>query len=72
MKGYESNMKISDIIELAKLGYKPGDIKELLSMETDKKDPEPDDKKDPEPDDKKDPEPDKKDPEDPFEKLAKT
>ena len=51
-------MKISDIIELAKLGYKPGDIKELLSM-----DPEP--KKDPEPDDKKDPE-------DPFEKLAKT
>ena len=72
MKGYESNMKISDIIELAKLGYKPGDIKELLSMETDKKDPEPDDKKDPEPD-KNDPEPDdKKDPEDPFEKLAKT
>lgn len=70
MKGYESNMKISDIIELAKLGYKPGDIKELLSMETDKKDPEPDDKKDPEPE--KDPEPDKKDPEDPFEKLAKT
>lgn len=71
MKGYESNMKISDMIELAKLGYKPGDIKELLSMETDKKDPEPDDKKDPDPD-KKDPEPDKKDPEDPFEKLAKT
>ena len=64
-------MKISDMIELAKLGYKPGDIKELLSMETDKKDPEPDDKKDPDPD-KKDPEPDKKDPEDPFEKLAKT
>ena len=53
-------MKIADIIELAKLGWKPSDVKELLSMETD---PKPEDPK---------PEDPKEKPEDPFEKLAKS
>lgn len=35
-------MKFSDIIDLAKAGYKPSDIKELLQLQ------EPDDKKEPE------------------------
>ena len=63
-------MKIADIIELAKLGWKPSDVKELLSMETDPKpeDPKPED---PKPEDPK-PEDPKEKPEDPFEKLAKS
>lgn len=47
-------MNIKDIIALAKAGYKPGEIKELLELAV--PDPEPE-KKDPEPD----PEPEKKD-----------
>ena len=35
-------MKFSDIVELAKAGYKPSDIKELLTLK------EPDDKQEPE------------------------
>lgn len=49
-------MNIKDIIALAKAGYKPGEIKELLELAV--PDPEPE-KKDPEPD----PEPERKDPE---------
>lgn len=58
-------MKMTDIIELARLGYKPSDIKELLSMESETA---PDDKKtepEPELETKKDPEPDA------FEKLVR-
>lgn len=68
-------MKFSDIVTLAKAGYKPKDVKELMALDTEKTEPEPDDKKDkkdPDPDpeatdpEHKDPEPDtKKDPEDP-------
>lgn len=57
-------MKFSEIITLAKQGYKPGDIKELMALaepEEEKADPEPE-KKDPEPE-KKNPEPEKKEPE---------
>lgn len=66
MKGDDNHMKMTDIIELARLGYKPSDIKELLSMEPetatdDKTKTEPE----PEPETKKDPEPDA------FEKLAR-
>ena len=49
-------MNIKDIIALAKAGYKPGEIKELLELAV--PDPEPE-KNDPEPD----PEPENKDPE---------
>lgn len=47
-------MKFSDIVDLAKAGYKPSDIKELLTLK------EPDDKQEPEAD-KKGTEPDEPD-----------
>ena len=61
-------MKLADMIELARLGFKPSDIKELLSM------PDPSESNDPKEDPKKDPKKDpKEDPkEDPFGKLAKS
>lgn len=64
-------MKFSDIVALAKAGYKPADVKELLDLcETD-----PETKKDPEPEKKEeipDPKEQGKEPEvDIFEKLAK-
>ena len=66
-------MKFSDIVALAKAGYKPADVKELLDLcETD-----PETKKDPEPEKKgNEKEPEKKEQEkepeeDIFEKLAK-
>lgn len=69
-------MKFSEIITLAKQGYKPGDIKELMSLadpEEEKADPEPE-KKETEPE-KKNPEPEKKEPEENYkvivEKLKK-
>ena len=56
-------MKITDIIALAKQGYKPADIKELLTLAEPEKDPEPKKEKDPEPEKdqekEKDPEPEK-------------
>lgn len=69
MKGNENQMKLSDIIALAKAGYKPGDIKELLSIDEFKQD----DKKDPDKKDEKKDEAGKNDPdkiEDPFAKLV--
>lgn len=56
-------MNLKDILELAKQGYKPSDIKELieLSKEDPKEDPKDDPKKDPKEDPKGDP---KKDPKD--------
>lgn len=66
-------MKLADIIALAKAGYKPSDIKELLTIDEAK----PDDKKDPDKKDEKKEEkktdPGKNDPEeneDPFTKLV--
>jgi len=62
-------MKLSDIIALAKAGYKPSDIKELLTID----EPKPDDKKDPEKKEEKKTEPGKNEPpeiEDPFTKLV--
>ena len=47
-------MKFSDILDLAKQGYKPSDIKELLSIDTDTKpEQETDMKSEPEQDYKK-------------------
>ena len=47
-------MKFSDILDLARQGYKPSDIRELLSMELEPKpEPEPEPKPEPEPDYKK-------------------
>ena len=62
-------MKLTDIIELAKQGYKPADIRELLKIETEtepqpQQDPEPQPEQsaeDPEPEQSaEDPEPDYK------------
>ena len=53
-------MKLTDIIELAKQGYKPADIRELLKIETET---EPQPQQDPEPQPEQsaeDPEPDYK------------
>lgn len=62
---------IKDLADLARAGYKPGDVKDLIESlkDTEPKDPEP---KDPEPKEPKEPEP--KDPEpkeveNAFEKL---
>lgn len=63
-------MKFSDIVALAKAGYKPSDVKDLLELcETD---PKVKDKEPPEDvkDEKK--EPDEKDIEDAFKKLAES
>ena len=52
-------MKFSDILDLARQGYKPSDIRELLSMtepEPEQK-PEPKPETEPEPDPKPEPEP---------------
>ena len=49
-------MTIADIIALAKQGYKPGDIKELIELAKTVPEPAPE-KKEPEPE-KKEPEPD--------------
>ena len=54
-------MTIADIIALAKQGYKPGDIKELIELAKTVPEPAPE-KKEPEPE-KKEPEPEKKEPE---------
>ena len=52
-------MKFSDILDLARQGYKPSDIRELLSMEIEPKpEPEPEPKPEPKPEQK--PEPDYK------------
>lgn len=56
-------MKFSDILDLARQGYKPSDIRELLSMDTEpepKPEPEPETKPDTEPEPKPEPEPDYK------------
>ena len=45
-------MKFDDIIALAKAGYKPNEVKELLAMAT-----EPEPEKEPEPEPEKEPEP---------------
>lgn len=54
-------MKFTDLIALAKQGYSPKDIKDLLALA----EPEPEDPKDTEPEDPKDTEPEQKDPKDP-------
>ena len=60
-------MKFQDIVDLAKAGYKPSDIKELLELtETD---PETKKKEVPEVPEKKDPEP--KEEVDPFVEITK-
>lgn len=69
MKGNENQMKLSDIIALAKAGYKPSDIKELLAIDESKQEPE---KKEEKKEEKKD-DPGKNEPEqndDPFAKLV--
>lgn len=62
-------MKFSDILDLARQGYKPSDIRELLSMDTE---PEPEPKPEPEqkpvPDPKPGPEPEPE-PEPDYKKL---
>lgn len=62
-------MKFSDIVALAKAGYKPSDVKVLLELcetnpETSKKDPDPEPDPEPEKDEKREPELDA------FEKLV--
>lgn len=47
-------MKFSDILDLARQGYKPSDIRELLSMDTE---PEPEPKPEPKPEPEPEPEP---------------
>ena len=64
-------MKFSDILDLARQGYKPSDIKELLSLNTDlvnepDPEPEPEPKPEPEPEPKPEPEPE---PEPDYRKL---
>lgn len=62
-------MKFQDIVDLAKAGYKPSDIKELLELtETD---PETKKKEVPEVPDKKDPDPKEKEEVDPFIAITK-
>lgn len=64
-------MEIKDLLELARLGYKPNDIKELLALKTE--DPKEDDSKEdlnPDDSDKSD-EKDKDKSEDPIEAIIK-
>lgn len=72
-------MKFSDILDLARQGYKPSDIRELLSMDTEpepkpdtkpetKPEPEPEPKPEPEPNPEPEPEP-KPDPEPDYKKM---
>lgn len=67
-----SKISIQDIIDLAKAGYKPSDVKELFELAdtADGKEKEPEAKKPEEPkqEEKKEPE----ETEDAFEKLAKS
>lgn len=54
-------MKFSDIITLAKAGYKPGEIKELLELATpEEPEPQPEPVPEPEPAPEPEPEPDYK------------
>lgn len=70
-------MKLTDIIELAKQGYKPSDIRELLKIETEtepqpQQDPEPEPETQPEPEPETQPEPEqetKPEPEQDYKKL---
>ena len=68
-------MKFTDILDLARQGYKPADIKELLSLNTDpvnEPDPEPEPKPEPEPGPEPEPEPGPKpepEPEPDYKKL---
>ena len=66
-------MEIKDILELARLGYKPNDIKELLAFKPE--DPKKDDSEDLNPDDSDDSDKsDKKEqkkPEDPIDAIIK-
>lgn len=64
-------MKFSDILDLARQGYKPADIKELLSLNTDPvNEPDPEPKPEPEPEPKPEPEPEPKpEPEPDYKKL---
>ena len=71
-------MKFSDILALAKNGYSPKDIKDLLALsdpdepEQEKPEPEPDQKQEPEPEQKQEPEPEQKqEPDKPDDKDAK-
>ena len=60
-------MKFSDILDLARQGYKPSDIKELLSINTENEPkPEPEPKTETEPKTEPEPEPD---PEPDYKKL---
>lgn len=52
-------MKFSDILDLARQGYKPSDIRELLSMDTEPQ-PEPKPKPEPQPEPKPEPQPEPK------------
>lgn len=52
-------MKLADILALAKAGYKPGEIRELIALETPEPESEPP-KEDPEPEAPQPPEPDYK------------
>ena len=64
-------MKFSDILDLARQGYKPSDIRELLSMDTEpepKPEPEPEPEPDPDPDPKPEPDPEPK-PEPDYKKM---
>lgn len=64
-------MEIKDLLELARLGYKPNEIKELLALKTE--DPKEDDSKEdlnPDDSDKSD-EKDKDKSEDPIEAIIK-
>ena len=70
-------MKFSDILDLARQGYKPSDIRELLSMEIEPKpepkpepEHEPEPKPEPEPEPKPEPEPEQK-PEPDYKKMYK-
>ena len=62
-------MKFSDILDLARQGYKPSDIRELLSMEIEPK-PEPKPEPEHEPEPKPEPEPEQK-PEPDYKKMYK-
>lgn len=53
-------MKWEDIVALAKAGYKPADVKELMAMEQKKQEPEPEPKQEPEQEPKQEPEPEPK------------
>ena len=56
-------LSIKDVVSLAKAGYKPADVKELIEMS---KEPEPEVKPEPEPEVKPEPEPEvKPEPEEP-------